>query len=319
MAIQTTTNSPSLPRLITAFLAMYVIWGSTYLAIRFGIESIPPFLMIGGRFFIGGLALFLFARFQRGVRPTFKDWRGAAIVGILMLSGGTGLVAWAEQYVPSGLTALIVATVPLWIVILDWIRPSGVNPGKAVLLGLVLGFTGVAVLMSPGFSGSAPVSLLGAGMIVVATLFWASGSLVSRYTPEPDPIAGMGMKMIVGGLTLVLLSGLRGELADFALVDVTLKSWLAFWYQVVLGTAAFSAYLWLLKVSTPAKAATYAYVNPVVALLLGALLAGEELSVRIGVASVIIIAAVAIIVTRRNRVPEAADLPKPDPCVNEAA
>jgi drug/metabolite transporter (DMT)-like permease len=319
MAEPSHTGTASPARLLTAFLAMYLIWGSTYLAIRFGIESIPPFLMIGSRFLIGGLALYLFARFQRGIRPTLKDWRGASVTGILMLSGGTGLVAWAEQYVPSGLTALLVATVPLWIVVLDWVRPNGCYPGKAVLLGLVLGFGGVAVLISPGFAGSEPINLLGAGVIVIATLLWAGGSLVSRYTAEPDPIAGMGMKMIAGGLALVLISAGRGEFNDFALIDVTLRSWTAFWYQVVLGTTAFAAYLWLLKVSTPAKAATYAYVNPIVALLLGALLANEELSLRIGAASVIIITAVAIIVTRRKPAPKPADLPQPDPCVNRAA
>lgn len=319
MAAPSHSGSASSARLLTAFLAIYLIWGSTYLAIRFGIESIPPFLMIGGRFLIGGLALFLFARFHRGIRPSRKDWRGASVTGILMLSGGTGLVAWAEQYVPSGLTALLVATVPLWIVVLDWIRPSGVNPGKAVLLGLVLGFGGVAVLMSPGFTGSQPVNLLGAIVIVFATLLWATGSLVSRYTAEPDPIAGMGMKMIAGGLALVLLSAGRGELTDFSMMDITLRSWTAFWYQVVLGTAAFAAYLWLLKVSTPAKAATYAYVNPVVALLLGAMLAGEELSWRIALASIIIITAVAIIVTRKKSVPKTTDLPQPDPCITRAA
>ena len=319
MAAQVNTNSGSTFRLVIAFLAMYFIWGSTYLAIRFGIESIPPFLMIGGRFLIGGAALFLFASYRRGIRPTLREWRGAAITGILMLSGGTGLVAWAEQYVPSGLTALLVATVPLWIVVLDWLRPNGYHPGKAVLLGLVLGFGGVAVLMSPGFSSSEPVHLVGAVTIMIAAFLWASGSLVSRYTAEPDPIAGMGMKMIAGGFTLVLLSAGRGELTDFALVDVTLRSWSALWYQIVFGTAAFAAYLWLLKVSTPAKAATYAYVNPVVALGLGALLANEVISLRVLAATVVIIASVAIIVTRRKHPPKPTDLPQPDPCVHRAA
>lgn len=319
MAIQDHSAAVSTPRLVVAFLAMYIIWGSTYLAIRFGIETIPPFLMIGSRFLIGGVALFLFARFRRGIRPTLKEWRGASITGILMLSGGTGLVAWAEQYVPSGLTALLVATVPLWIVMLDWIRPNGYHPGKAVLLGLALGFAGVALLMSPGFSGSEPVNFLGAIVILVATFLWASGSLVSRHTAEPDPITGMGMKMIVGGLVLVLISAVRGELANFAVTEISLLSWSALWYQIVFGTAAFAAYLWLLKVSTPAKAATYAYVNPVVALFLGALLAGEAISFRIVAATIVIIASVAIIVSRRKPVPTPADQPQPDPCVNRAA
>ena len=319
MANPTVRTDIPLVRIVLAFLAMYLIWGSTYLAIRFGIESIPPFLMIGGRFMIGGLSLYWFARWRGAPKPTRREWRNAALPGILMLAGGTGLVAYAEQWVPSGLTALLVATVPLWIVMMDWVRPNGYRPGLPTIGGLVLGFAGVAFLMSPGFSGGEAIDLFGALMILLATSLWASGSLVSRHTVDSHPITGMGMRMITGAAVLILVSGVFGEWSQFNLTAVTLKSWLALWYQIVFGTVAFMAYLWLLKVSTPAKAATYAYVNPAVALVLGAVLADEVLSLQIGVASLIIIVAVAIIVTRRAKPAAATEPACPDPEVKKAA
>lgn len=312
---------PDIPltRVVLAFLAMYIIWGSTYLAIRWGIESIPPFLMIGIRFMIGGVALYWLARWRGAPKPTRREWRAAALPGILMLAGGTGLVAYAEQWVPSGLTALLVATVPLWIVLMDWARPNGYRPGLPTVGGLLLGFAGVALLLSPGFGGQDPIDLFGAVIVLFATTLWASGSLVSRHTIDSHPITGMAMRMITGAAVLIVAAGAMGEWGQFSLTGITLKSWLALWYQIVFGTVAFMAYLWLLKVSTPAKAATYAYVNPAVALLLGAFLADEPVTLQIGLASLIIIAAVAIIVTRRQR-PVAQSQPDcPDPHVKRAA
>lgn len=319
MANSSVRTDIPLVRVVPAFLAMYFIWGSTYLAIRFGIETIPPFLMIGSRFMIGGLALYLFARRRGAPKPSLREWRNAAIPGILMLAGGTGLVAYAEQWVPSGLTALLVATVPLWIVMMDWVRPNGFRPGIVTVSGLALGFAGVALLLSPGFSNSEPVNLYGGLMIMLATMLWAAGSLASRHTVDSHPLSGMAMRMITGAAVLIVGSGLLGEWSQFSLIAVTLKSWLALWYQIIFGTTAFIAYLWLLKVSTPAKAATYAYVNPAVALILGAVLADELLSLQIGVASLVIIIAVAIIVTRKQK-PAAETKPScPDSEIKRAA
>lgn len=282
-----------------AFAAVYVVWGSTYLAIRFAIETIPPMLMAGGRFLIAGLVIVGWAMLRGAPRPTAAEWRSAFVTGFLMLLGGNGAVVWAEQRVPSGITALLVAVVPLWMVLLDWLRPGGRRPRAAVFAGLVLGLVGIVLLVGPSSMSGAAVDTLGAVVLVVGSLSWAAGSLVSRYGAHPrSPLMATGMQMLGGGAGLVLAGAAMGEFPAFAVGAVSTRSLVAFLYLVSFGSlVGFTAYVFLLRATTPARAATYAYVNPVVAVILGWALAGEPITPRTVAAAAVILAAVAIITT----------------------
>lgn len=301
--------SDSRTPLIAAFTAVYLIWGSTYLAIRFAIETMPPFTMAGVRFVIAGGGLYAWLRLWGVGRPKPIHWRTAFVVGGLMLLGGNGGVVWAELSVPSGLAALVVATVPLWMVLLVWLSGRG-RPSVGVVVGLVVGFGGVAWLIGPErIAGGERIEPIGALVLVSAALAWAMGSLYFREAPRhtSQPLA-TAMSMLAGGALLLALAGATGEYARLDLSGVSLKSWIAFWYLVLFGAlVGLSAYLWLMRTTTPARAATYAYVNPVVAVVLGWLLAGEPLNPRVMIAAGVIVGAVALIVTgpggvSRNRV-----------------
>lgn len=298
------SGAPSRASVMAAFAAVYLIWGSTYLGIRFAIETLPPFLMAGARFTIAGSLMYAALRLRGAPRPARVHWRSAAVIGGLMLLGGNGGVTWAEQYVPSGIAALMIATVPLWIVLLDWLRPGGDRPASPVIVGLALGFAGLMLLVGPGeLAGSGRINLLGAGALVFAALLWSIGSLYSRRAPLPTevPLQGTAMEMLVGGLLLVGLGTATGEWARLDLSAVSLRSVLALLYLIAFGSwIGFSAYVWLLKVTAPARAATYAYVNPVVAVFLGWLLADEPLTIRTLLAAAIIISAVVIITSYRT-------------------
>jgi len=290
-------------KLAIGFAAVYLIWGSTYLAIRFGVETMPPFMMASVRFLVSGFAIYALMR-SRGVEaPSRSHWGPALILGILMPVGGTGLVTWAETVVPSGLTALLVATAPMWIVLADWVRPRGTRPTLPVVAGLVLGFAGIALLINPtDIGGLSEVDKLGAMVVVFATVSWAAGSIYSRHAPQPaSKTLGVSMQMIAGGMGLMLVSLLSGELTGFNFAIVSTKSWLALGYLISFGSTAFVVYVWLLSASTPAKAATYAYVNPIVALALGSLAAGEALSGWTLACAAIVIAAVVIIISAKGR------------------
>jgi drug/metabolite transporter (DMT)-like permease len=285
--------------LIAAFTAVYLIWGSTYLAIRFAIETMPPFTMAGVRFVVAGGGLYAWLRFRGVGRPKPIHWRTAFVVGGLMLLGGNGGVVWAELSVPSGLAALVVATVPLWMVLLVWLSGRG-RPSVGVVVGLVVGFGGVAWLIGPErIAGGERIEPIGALVLVSAALAWAMGSWYFREAPHhtSQPLA-TAMSMLAGGALLLALAGATGEYARLDLSGVSLKSWIAFWYLVLFGAlVGLSAYLWLMRTTTPARAATYAYVNPVVAVVLGWLLAGEPLNPRVMIAAGVIVGAVALIVT----------------------
>jgi len=290
--------------LILAFAAVYLIWGSTYLAIRFAIETMPPLLMAAVRFLIAGGALYAWVRLRGEAPPRRDHWRAAAVVGGLMLLGGNGAVVWAEQVVPSGLTALLVAMVPLWMVLLDWLRPRGVRPAPLVLVGLALGLGGLAFLVGPQhILGGGQVDPRGAVVLALGCLSWSFGSVYSRHARLPaSPLLGTAMEMLAGGVLLLAAAAIRGELAAVQPAAVSLRSTLALAYLVVFGSlVAFSAYVWLLRVTTPARASTYAYVNPVVAMLLGWALAGEPLTPRTLLAAGVIVGSVVMITSARVR------------------
>ena len=293
-------SHPSRVSLVAAFAAVYVIWGSTYLAIRWGVAEIPPFLMAGGRFLGAGLVFVAWAAYRGAARPTARDWLTTALIGLLMATGGNGLVSWALQRVPSGIGALLVSMVPFWVALADWLRPRGARPPGHVILGLALGFAGVALLANPtDLAGARALDAVGAGTIVVASLLWAAGSVYSRHAPQPaSQSLSSGMQMLGGGAVLMTMSVGSGELAGLDWSSVSPGAFGAWIYVAAFGSVAYGCYLWLLKASTPAKAATYAYVNPVIALVLGYLLADETLSLWSLGCSAVVVAGVLLVVSR---------------------
>lgn len=296
-------SSPS-TRVALALGTLYLAWGGTYLAIRFAIETIPPLLMAGTRFLLAGFVLYAVLRLTGTGRPRPAHWRSTAVVGACLLLGGNGAVSWAEQRVPSGLAALLVAMAPSWMVLLDWLRPNGVRPGRRVVLGLLVGLAGIGVLVGPAdFLGGRHVDPVGASVLLVGSMVWAFGSIYARQADLPaSTLLATAMEMIVGGALLWGTGLMTGEWRHFDLSTISGKSLGGFVYLVVFGSwVGFSVYLWLLKSTTAARVATYAYVNPIVAVLLGWLVAGEPLTPRVGVAAACITAAVILITTDRRR------------------
>jgi drug/metabolite transporter (DMT)-like permease len=290
-------------QIIAAFAAIYVVWGSTYLAIMYAVETIPPFIMGGARFLVSGALLYAWARYRGGPKPTRLHWRNAVIAGAFLLLGGNGAVVWAEQYVPSGLTALLVSILPFWLVIIEWARPPRRRPSGLVLAGLLLGFIGIIVLIGPGnIGGDGDIPLLGALVLILGSLSWAIGSFWSRDAELPrSGLLTTGMEMLGGGVLLVIVGAISGELSGLDIQQVSNASAIGLLYLITFGSLiGFTSYIWLLDKVSPARLGTYAYVNPIVAVLLGWAIAGESLTVRTGVAAAIVICAVALITSARS-------------------
>ena len=317
--VRTPTASPPSPARMTtmvllAFAAVYVVWGSTYLAIRIGIESFPPLLLAGLRHTTVGLLLYAVLRWKTGIRPTAANWQTAVVTGTLLLFVGNGGVSWAEQVVPSGITALLVATVSLWLVIVDWLRPGGVKPVPRVVVGLLLGFGGLALLVGPAhLGGSERVDPRGAAILVIASLAWACGSLYSKHGGMPSsPMLGVAMQSFAGGVILLVSGLFAGEFHALHLGAISPRSWLALGYLIVFGSGiGFSAYIYILHKSTAARVATYAFVNPVVALFLGWLIASETITLRTVIAGAVILTAVILVITAPQRAQAPASEPVP--------
>ncbi len=289
--------------LVLAFGAIYIIWGSTYLAIRFAVETLPPFSMASVRFLVAGGLLYVWAR-RRGIpSPTRAEWRSATIVGACLLMGGNGGVVWAEQYIASGTAALLVATVPFWMVFLEWWSGQAQRPRLPVLLGLGVGLFGVWLLVADVSAQQTDLSSqLGIGALLFAAFSWSAGSIFSRRGGLPgSPWMATAAQMIAGGFGLGLLGALSGEAAGWSLGAVSLRSALSLVYLILAGAiVAYSAYVWLLRVASPAAVSTYAYVNPVVAVALGWMFASEQVTRRTAIASAVILGAV-IVVHRSQR------------------
>jgi drug/metabolite transporter (DMT)-like permease len=285
-------------RILAAFIAVYIVWGSTYLAIRYAVQTIPPFVMVGTRFIVSGVILYAWARWRGSPRPTSAQWKDATVTGALMLCCGNGAVSWAEQRVPSGIASLLVAVVPLWMVLVDWLRPRGERPRAVVVVGVIVGLVGLAVLVGPAsLSGKGEVDSAGAIVLILGSLAWAAGSVFNRHGSRPDSAAmSTGLQMIGGSIALLLLGVMRGELAQLHVREISAASWAGWIYLVTFGSlVGFTAYIYLLQTVSPAKASTYAYVNPLVAVLLGWAIAGESVTVRSLGAAAIILAGVAMI------------------------
>jgi drug/metabolite transporter (DMT)-like permease len=290
-------------QILAAFASIYLVWGSTYLAIRYAVETIPPFLMGGIRFLISGAMLYAWARSRGAPRPTRLHWRNAIIAGAFLLLGGNGAVVWAEQFVPSGLTALLVSILPFWLVIIEWVRPPRRRPSGAVMVGLILGFIGIIVLMGPSeFGGHGDVSPVGALVLILGSLSWAIGSFWSRDAELPGSgLLTTGMEMLGGGVLLMIVGAVTGELSQFDIHRISNASVVGLIYLITFGSLiGFTSYIWLLDKVSPARLGTYAYVNPIVAVLLGWAIAGETLTIRTGIAAAIVICAVALITTARS-------------------
>jgi drug/metabolite transporter (DMT)-like permease len=298
MTATTPDHRPSTALLVAAFAAVWIIWGSTYLAIRYALETLPPFLFAGARFLVAGSILAAIAAVRGAPRPTAAQWKAAAIVGILLFVGGNGAVVWAEMRIPSGPAALLVATEPLMIVLLQRRRPEPLHA-----LGLLLGFAGVAILVGPAaLLGGGALDPMACLVVVAGSLSWAAGSLVSRTVGLPDhAFLSSGMQMLVGGAALALVGLVHGDAAAFRPEAVSVTSIIAVAYLIVFGSlVAFTAYSFLVRHVTPARVSTYAYVNPVVAVVLGAVIASEPFTPRIAIASIVIVAAVVMITVRRG-------------------
>ncbi|HWZ58205.1 MAG TPA: drug/metabolite exporter YedA [Gemmatimonadaceae bacterium] len=292
-----------------AFGLVYVLWGSTYLAIRYAIQTIPPFFMAGTRFFVAGAILYVWSRARGAPKPTTTQWRNSAIAGTLLLMFGNGFVTWAEQRVPSGITAVLVATVPLWMVVLGWLTSAdgaSARPTPRAWVGVALGLIGVAVLVRPTADNT--VDLGGAVALLIASICWSYGSLFGRRADLPkSPLLTTGMEMLTGGTVLFAAGLLTGESAHFAPSAVSPASLLALLYLITLGSiVGYSAYTYLVTAVTPAKLGTYAYVNPVIAVILGATIAGEPIGPMTVVAIAIIIGAVLLLSLKPRPTPTVA-------------
>jgi drug/metabolite transporter (DMT)-like permease len=288
-------------KLLGAFFLIYFVWGSNFLAIRYAVETIPPFLLMGVRSLLAGVCLYGWARLTSAARPTPQQWRAAAMVGVLLFLGCHGLLAWAQRRVPSGVAALGMATLALWMTLLDWLWARGRRPNAPIWIGLALGVLGVGVLVGPG-SWAGTVDGIGLLALLASAFFWAAGSILARKSRLPSSVVlSTGMQLLTGGLALVAVSAATGEAAGLDPGEVSSRSMLGFAYMVGASSIlAFTAYVWLLRVSTPSRVASYAFVNPLVAVFVGWAVGGEPLTARTAVAALLIVAGVAAIVTRRK-------------------
>ncbi len=287
-----------------ALLTVYLTWGLTYLAIRFAVQTIPPFTMAATRFIIPGVFLYSWRRMKGDPAPKGNEWRAAAIVGALLLVGGNGLVSWAEQYVPSGITALLYGSAPIWMVLIDYLSPSGKPPGVKTVFAIILGFVGIILLISPGRFGAATegAQWIGIAALILAAIFWAAGSVYNRDATLPkSALLGTGMEMLVGGTMLLGLGFITGEWSRLDPRGISKESLVGLLYLIVFGSIiGFSAYIWLLRNAPTPLVATYAYVNPLIAIFMGAWLADEPLSLQIILSAVIIVASVVLINSTRT-------------------
>ncbi len=306
-----TGKPPSTLQVAIAFAAVYLIWGSTYLAIRVAVAEFAPFVMAALRFLAAGAALYLFLRLRGAARPTWAQWRSASWIGFLLLSCSNAAVTWAERSVPSGLTAVLCAILPMWMVLLEWLRDRSQRPSLQVIFGVFLGIAGVVVLIGPGISTpDSHVDIFGSLLIVAGSLTWAMGSIFSRSAnlPKSAPMS-TAMQMLAGGAILAIAAWLNGDWQRFEPAAVSPRAWLTLAYLGVFGSLiALSAYVWLLQVSTPTRVSTYAYVNPVVAVFLGWMILDEPLGLRTLIATGIIVTAVVVISNQRARASRAGKL-----------
>ena len=284
-----------------ALLALYIVWGSTYLGIKVAIETIPPFFHASVRFLISGIILVVWQRSIGQAMPTRKQWGSAAIIGTLLLLGGNGLVSWAEQFIPSGIAALIIGSMPMFLVVAEAVRPNGVKPTWRAIIGLLIGFAGIFILVGPAEISGSTTKLNPFGVIALlgACVTWASGSVYSKTADLPkSSLMNTGAQMLMGSVSLLIVSLLTGELHGWDITAVSSRSIYGLTYLILIGSlVGFASYGWLLQNAPISLVATYAYVNPIVAVFLGNWIGDEPLEPRIWIAAAIIIGSVIFINT----------------------
>lgn len=292
-------------QIAAALMALYLFWGGTYLAMKVASETIPPFLISGLRFFAAGAVMYLWEWRKGTPHPSLLEWRGAAIVAGLLLVGSTGGLMWAAQYIPSGIAAIIFATVPLWMALIAWLFQKGNRPKGLILSGLSLGFCGVILLVKNSVSaiGGNPIECLSYIVVTLAAVSWAFGSLCSRSACLPkSPFMSVALQNLIGGMCCTFISFLAGEWNAFVLWNVSPGSAFSLTYLIIFGSLiGFGAYIWLLKVTDPITVSTYAYINPLVAVALGWALAGEKLASSDWAAVAVIVCAVVIITKNQSQ------------------
>ncbi|MGN6543615.1 MAG: EamA family transporter [Aureliella sp.] len=302
---------------MAAFATIYVVWGSTYMAIKVAVETMPPLLMAAARFVIAGGILWAILLSTRRFHATARQWRDNAIIGAFMLLGGNGLVVWAEQDAPSGMATLVVSLTPVFIVLAEWLLAmrSGTGAGHArpaplTIIGLLLGFVGLALLVWPALvaEGGDRVPLLPIAALILASISWTIGSVASRGLSDPaEPLVGAAIQMLGGGLWLALAAWAFGEPQHIAWSAITLESWIAWLYLLLAGSlVAFPCFVWLMQHCSPTLVSTYAYVNPIVAVFLGWWVLDEVVGPRIFLAASVIVAGVAAITYSKSKRPKAA-------------
>ncbi len=284
-----------------ALLALYIVWGSTYLGIKVAIETIPPFFHASVRFLISGIILVVWQWSAGHALPTRKQWGSAAIIGTLLLLGGNGLVSWAEQFIPSGIAALIIGSMPMFLVVAEALRPSGIKPTGRAIVGLLIGFAGIFILVGPAEISGSSTKLNPFGVIALlgACVTWASGSVYSKTADLPkSSLMNTGAQMLMGSVSLLIVSLLTGELHGWDIMAVSSRSIYGLTYLILVGSlVGFASYGWLLQNAPISLVATYAYVNPIVAVFLGNWIGDEPLEPRIWIAAAIIIGSVIFINT----------------------
>lgn len=304
-------RTASLPALVAAFATIYLVWGSTYLGIRFAVQTLPPLLMSGMRAVIAGSILYAFRRWNGDRRPTPAHWRESTIIGALLLLVGNGTVAWCEKDVPSATVALLIGTTPLWLVLVDWRFYRGQKPGVSIYIGIVLGILGVVLLAGEKQNHRQIISTASIFALLIATGSWAIGSLRSRHHPQHESmLMNSALQMISGGVLLILAGMALGEIGALDWDQISSRSAWAFVYLTLIGSLiGFSTYVWLVKNATPAAVSTYAYVNPMVAVGLGWWLGDEQIGPNTAMAMAVIIGGVVIIsLTRKTKpMPQEAD------------
>lgn len=317
-------DSPPRTLVVAAFAAVYLFWGSTFLGIKVAMETIPPFLMAGSRFFLAGVLLYGWARWRGAGRPTRRQWVHAAVVGCLLLGVGNGAVTYVEQTLPTIIAALIISTTPVWLVILDWLH-GGPRPRALTLAGLLMGMAGVVCIAAASHTHiQEPTGHLNVVILIAATLSWAYGSVWSRQADKPaSPLLMVGMQMITAGLALTLVAVGFGEPRGLDPAAFSQRSILAWSYLLVAGSLiGFTAYIWLLQVTSTARVATHAYVNPVVAVILGIWLGNETLSTNAALGGGLVVVSIVLILgpfrTSPARTSTRAAIPKPSEAPNSA-
>ncbi len=297
---------------LVCFAIIYFVWGSTFLAIRVGVREIPPLLMAGMRFLAAGLFLYIWMRARGERSPSFRQWRAASLLGLIIFLFDYGLLFWSEKRVPSGIAAVMLATIPVFMALSEIIFLRTQKLTMRLIVGLLVGLCGVAVLMSPALNlGGAPIDKLGAAALIFASISWSIASALSRKVPLPESkVMSSGAQMLSGGVFLLLAALAFGEFRGFQFANVSREAWLALLYLIVAGSiVGFTAYVWLIHHESPTKVGTYAYVNPIVAVIVGYFFGGEALTTRTIVGSACVLVSVLVITTasaKKSTAPSAA-------------